>query len=94
MGGSYFLRCACYFSGDSDIVHVDADESAKSIVFGNHESVYIIHESLEGGRRVAEAKHHDPWLMKASLGLKCGFVSIGLLDMDVVVSLSYVEFGV
>ena len=63
-------------------------------MFGYGLTVPVIHEGLERGGRVAEAKHHNTRLVETSARLKRCLVSVGLLDPDIVVSLPYIELGV
>ena len=94
MGGPYLRWCSHNLCSDGDVVHINTNKSTQGVVFGDHLPVYIIHEGLEGGWRVAKAKHHDLGLVEATTGFECGFVGIGLLDANIIVSLSYIELSV
>ena len=63
-------------------------------MFSDCASIPIVHEGLEGSGRVAKAEHHDLGLVEASTGFECRFVGVGLLDANIVVTLSYIKFGV
>jgi hypothetical protein len=53
----------------------------------------VVHESLECGWRVAEAKVHYCWFEEPSPGLERCLVFVSFLDADIVISLADVEFG-
>ena len=71
-----------------EVVHVDDKPS-----FHNHIFKQVIHETLEGGRGVDEIKGHDSRFTEALVGNKGSFSLVSILDMDIVISLSYIEFG-
>ena len=52
-----------------------------------------VHHTLEGGRGIGKAKEHDPRLEHASIGFESSLPFVAFLDMDVIVSPSYVELG-
>ena len=53
----------------------------------------MFYETLEGGRGVGETKEHDCRFKEAFVGDKGSFPLVSILDMDIVVSPSYIEFG-
>ena len=94
MGGPDLGGTARRFGGDGDVIHVDADERAESFVFGNSSAVSVVHKGLESGGRIAEAEHHDSWLVEAAACFKRRFMGIGLFEAYIVVTLSDVELGI
>ena len=73
---------------DEEVIHVDNEPS-----FGNHIAEGVIHESLECGRGVGETEEHDGGFEEPLMGDEGGFPLVSILDMDIVVSPSYIEFG-
>ena len=63
-------------------------------MFGDRSAVPVVHEGLEGGRRVAEAKHHNARLVETPTCFERCFVGVGLLNANVVVPLAYIKLGV
>jgi len=53
----------------------------------------VIHGSLEGGGGVSQSKEHYPWFKQPFWGFERGLPFIAFLDLDIIVSPSYVEFG-
>ena len=73
---------------DSKIIHVDLQPF---LLYHVHEDV--IHESLEGGGSVAKSKEHDGGFEESHWSDKGSFPLIFLLDMNVVISPTNVEFS-
>ena len=53
----------------------------------------MVHERLESGGCIAEAKEHDGWFKQPQRGYEGSFPLILLTKADVVVSPTYVKFG-
>ena len=73
---------------DEEVIHVDNEPS-----FGDHIAEGVIHESLERGGGVGEAEEHDGGFEEPLMGDEGGFPLVSVLDTDIVVSPSYIEFG-
>ena len=73
---------------DSHVVHVDLKP-----LFWEHICKDMIHESLESGGSVAETKEHDGGFKESHGGDKSSFPLILLLDANVVIFPTNVEFG-
>jgi len=73
---------------DKEVVHVDDEPS-----FRDHISEGVVHESLESGGGVGEAKEHDGGLKKAFVGDKGCFPLVSVFDADVVVAPPDIKFG-
>ena len=73
---------------DEEIVHVDNKPS-----FSDHVSEGIIHESLKGGGGVGESKEHDCRFKEAFVGDEHCFPLVAVLDPNIVVSPTNIEFG-
>ena len=73
---------------NSHVVHVDL----KPLLW-EHICEDIVHESLEGGGSIAESKEHDGGFKESHGGDESSFPLIFLLDMNVVISPTNVEFG-
>jgi hypothetical protein len=56
-------------------------------MFGDRGSIDIVHERLECGRRVAQAKEHYRRFVQSASSLERCFVLVSLLYPNVVVSL-------
>ncbi len=54
---------------------------------------YLIHHGLEGTWQVCQTKEHDPWFKETIFGFECCFLFISCLDLDIIVSPSYIKFG-
>jgi hypothetical protein len=54
---------------------------------------YFVHHGLEGSWTVGEAKVHDQWFEEISICSECGLPLIAILNTDIIVSPSYIEFG-
>ena len=72
---------------DEEVVHIDDEPS-----FCDHISKGVVHESLESGRGVSEAKEHDGWFEEAFMSDEGGFPLMSVFDADVVVAPSDIEF--
>ena len=72
---------------DEEVIHVDDKPS-----FCDHVPEGVIHESLESGRGVGEAKEHDCWFEEAFVSDKGCFPLVSVFDADVVVAPSNIEF--
>ena len=53
----------------------------------------MVHECLESGGCIAEAKEHDGRFKQSQRGYEGGFPLVLLMKADVVVSPTYVKFG-
>jgi hypothetical protein len=73
---------------DKEVVHVNDKPS-----FGNHVLEGIIHESLEGGRRVVYSKEHDGGFEESFMSNEGAFPLVAFFDADIVISPLYVELG-
>ena len=73
---------------DSHIIHIDL----KPLLW-DHISKDMIHESLEGGGSVAESKEHDGGFEESHGGNESSFPLIFLLNANVVIFPTNVEFG-
>jgi len=73
---------------DEEVVHIDDEPS-----FCDHISKGVVHESLESGGGVSEAKEHDGWFEEAFMSDEGGFPLVSVFDVDVVVAPSDIEFG-
>jgi hypothetical protein len=80
-----FVFCV---SVDKDIIHVHDYPSISDFFFE-----YAVHQSLERGRRVGEAKEHYGGLEKSFVGNESCLPLVSVLDPHVVVSPSYVYLG-
>ena len=75
-------------STNGKVVHVDDKPSIPDVV-GEIE----IHKCLECRRGTTESKKHYRWFEQPQRGNESGLPLIALLNSDVVISPSYVEFG-
>ena len=73
---------------DEEVVHIDDEPS-----FCDHISKGVVHESLESGGGVSEAKEHDGWFEEAFMSDEGGFPLVSVFDADVVVAPSDIKFG-
>src|SRR6266404_5320139 len=73
---------------DEDIIKVNNNMALIKEVFKN-----VIHEGLEGGWGIAEAKGHDEWFKYAQRCFKSSFPLVFMTDTNVVVSPTDVELG-
>ena len=75
------------WGGDEEVVHVDDEPS-----FSDHVVERVVHESLECGGGVAQTKEHDGGFKESFVGDEGRLPLVTILDMDVVVPPSNVEF--
>ena len=73
---------------DEEVVHVDDEPS-----FSNHIPERVGHESLESGGGVGHAEEHNCGFIESPVGNESGFPLVSILDLDVVISPSYVKLG-
>ena len=73
---------------DKEVIHVDNKPS-----FCDHIMKGVIHESLKGGRGIGKAKEHYAWFKESLMGDESSFPLVSILDTDVVISPTDVEFG-
>ena len=73
---------------DSHVIHVDL----KPLLW-KHICEDMVHESLEGGGSIAESKEHNGGFKESHGGDESSFPLIFLLDANVVISPTNVEFG-
>ena len=52
-----------------------------------------VHEHLERGRGIAHSKVHYFWLERAEARFECCFPLVSVLDSDIIIPPSHVEFG-
>ena len=71
-----FLQC---LSENEDVVQIDHYYTFRDEVFKDP-----VHHSLEGSRTIGQAKEHDKWFIKASVGLESGFPFITFLHLDII----------
>ncbi len=79
-------------SGDTDVIHIDADCGAEGFVFEDDISIDEVHHGLEGRWRISESKVHDCWFKKSVSGFKHRLLFIPFTDSYVIVSPADVEF--
>jgi hypothetical protein len=53
----------------------------------------MIHEALESGGSIAQAKGHDQELIMALMSLKCGLMNVCLFHMYLLVSRTKIKFS-
>ena len=53
----------------------------------------MIHEGLECWRHVAEAEKHDSEFIETEGSNECGFPLILFVNVNIVITPSYIEFG-
>ena len=85
--GAFLVSCSVG-GEDEEVVHIDDEPS-----FSDHVSKGVVHESLESGGRVSEAKEHNGWFEEAFMSDEGGFPLVSVFDADVIVAPSNVEFG-
>ena len=73
---------------DTHVVHVDLKP-----LFWKHIREDMVHEGLEGGGSIAESKEHDSGFKESHGGNEGSFPLIFLLNVNVVISPTNVEFG-
>ena len=74
--------------GNEEVIHIDDEPS-----FSDHISEGVIYESLECGGRVTKAKEHDGGFEEPFVGDEGCLPLVTILDADIVVPLTNVEFG-
>jgi hypothetical protein len=72
---------------DQEIIHVNYEPS-----FGNHITEGVVHESLKSEGGVIHAKEHDCRFKEAFMSDEGTFPLISVLDADVVIAPSNIEF--
>ena len=82
---SMFLQC---LSEHEDVVQID-----HYYTFGNEVFKDPIHHSLEGGWTIGQAKEHDKWFIKASVGLENSFAFITFLHPDIIKTPADIELS-
>src|ERR1700677_870650 len=78
---------------DSNIVHIDPNDSSPDCVLCDDIFVNLIHHCLEGCWRVTEAKEHDCGLKESIACFEGRLMFVSLLDSDVIISPTHIEFG-
>ena len=73
---------------DQEIIHVDEEPS-----FSDHVVEGVVHETLEGGRRVGHPEEHYKGFEESSVCCKRSFPLVSVFDMHVVVPPTDVELG-
>ena len=76
------------FGVDSHVVHVDLQP-----LLWKHICEDVVHEGLKGGGSITESKEHDSGFKESHGGDESGLPLIFLLDANVVISPTNVEFG-
>ena len=84
MDAVLFLRLA----EDQDVVQVDDNVSCYDFI-----SQDVVHESLEVGRGVCQAKEHDHGFEQSSVRSQSCLPLITFLDPDVIIAPSDIKFG-
>ncbi len=79
---------------NTNVVHVYADRRTERFVFENDVTVDKVHHSLKRRRRIGESKIHHCRFEKSVSGFKGGFLLVSFADPYVIVTPSYVEFGI
>ena len=88
MLGALMMESYVILGVDSHVVHVDLKPLLRK-----HICEDVVHESLEGGGSIAEPKEHDGGFKESHGGDQSGLPLIFLLDANVVISPTNVEFG-
>jgi len=73
---------------DKYVIHIDGYPS-----FPEFRCEYSIYHGLEGGQGVGETKEYDLWFKESLVGYKCCLPLVPFFDLNIVVSLSYIELG-
>ena len=73
---------------DEDIIQVD-----DYVSFVQEVTEDLIHETLEGSRRIAETEGHGGWLEETPVGAEGCLPLVSFLDPDVIVAPAYVQLG-
>ena len=80
--------------GDSYIIHVNANGSTKKFMLSYDRVEHVIHHRLESGWGVTEAKEHESWFIEAVACFEGSFVFVALLDADIVIPPTDIQFSV
>ncbi len=81
-------------SCDSNVVHVNTNSGTKRFMFEDDVAIDVVHHGLECRWGVGESKVHDCRFEKSVSGFKCCLLFISFADAYVVVTPSYIKFGV
>ena len=73
---------------DKKVVHVNNEPP-----FCNHIMERVIHELLEGGRRIGETEEHYSWFEESFMGKESGFPLVSIFDTDVVIFPTDIKLG-
>ena len=73
---------------NEEVIHVNDKP-----FFCNHVAKRVVHEALEGGGGISETKEHHGWFEESLIGDKGGFPLMPVLDSDIIIPPSNVEFG-
>src|SRR6266702_4829801 len=79
---------------NTNVVHVYADRRTERFVFENDVTVDKVHHSLKRRQRIGESKIHHCRFEKSISGFKRIFLLVSFVDPYVIVTPSYVEFGI
>src|SRR6266702_242518 len=80
--------------GNANIIHVHPNCRSKRFVFEDDIPIDVVHHGLKRRGRVGESKVHDRRFKESVSGFKRCFPLVSLLDAYIVVSPSYIKFGV
>src|ERR1700733_7178316 len=84
----------CGTCGDSNVVHVDPNSRTKEFMFGDDRRKNVIHHGLERGGRISESEKNEKGFKKSVACFEWRFVFVTLLDPDIVIPPSNIEFRV
>ena len=87
MTGSFGMGCRVR-GDDEEVIYIDDEPS-----FSDHVSKRVIHKLLEGGGGVAKTKEYDCGFEESFVGNESCLPLITILDADIVIPPSNVEFG-
>ena|SRR5258708_3146069 len=73
---------------DGEIVHVNGHPPLSNLSMEDH-----VHHHLEGSGGIGQPEEYDRWFEEAFWGEECHFPFVSLLNVNVVVSPTYIEFG-
>src|SRR5258708_18116935 len=73
---------------DGEVVHVNGHPPLSDLSMEDH-----IHHHLEGSGRIGQPEEHDRWFEEAFWGKERCFPFVSLLDANIVVSSTYIEFS-
>src|ERR1700677_237648 len=79
--------------GDSNVIHVYANDSTLGSVFCDDLFIDLVHHCLKSGGGIAKAEKHDCGFKEAIACFEGRFVFVAFLDSHVVISPSYVQLG-